>query len=240
MLPAPVTPKVKFAHDKDRPKAPMQGLRNIPDDALRSLAQRLPMDEDWAESEIAQYLTDEYGGDLLPNALRIYKLLGEPGPSSYAPTQKVMGEPSMHPSGLVKNEPSSVERVTTYDYRPPADTPGPPKRDAATTPLSVLGTRTTTVQVPLPVYAPPAITVPHAQYAPTPVLPGLAPALTPSNVISGVAPPGLHAGVAASYGVSGALPPIPDMSDPNKIFPSVAFNMDRLANPDTLTKPGTF
>ena len=44
--------------------------------------------------------------------------------------------------------------------------------------------------------------------------------------------------VTDSCGVNDALPPIPELNDPNKLLSSIAYSMDRLANPDISTKPG--
>ena len=62
VVPAPEGPKVKFESDRDHPKAPAQGLHNIPDEVLKSLVSKLESEEGWTESDIANYLTDEYGG----------------------------------------------------------------------------------------------------------------------------------------------------------------------------------
>ena len=63
VLPAPEGPMVKFSQEKDRPDAPIRGFRNIPDDVLRSLVQKLSVEDEWADIEISQYMTDEYGGE---------------------------------------------------------------------------------------------------------------------------------------------------------------------------------
>lgn len=42
-----------------------------------------------------------------------------------------------------------------------------------------------------------------------------------------------------SFGVSDALPTIPDQNESNKLLSSIVYSMDRLSNPDTSTKPGT-
>ena len=77
VIPPEEGPKVKFEHDPAHRKAPAIGMENIPDNVLRALVTKMSREEDQSEQEIFSRLTDEYGGDMLSNDLRIYKLLGD-------------------------------------------------------------------------------------------------------------------------------------------------------------------
>ena len=111
VVPPADAPKVKVETDPRHPKAPSVGMDNIPDSVLRALAHRMSADADLSEHEIASKLTDDYGGDLLSNALRVYRLLCDRSSSpnrydmdddhprdSHAPTQK------SHPEAEVRGE----------------------------------------------------------------------------------------------------------------------------------------
>ena len=58
-----------------------------------------------------------------------------------------------------------------------------------------------------------------------------------TNVFGGVAPVGLHPGVSGRCGARIALPTIHEIDDSDKLLSSIVYNVDRLANPGTQTKP---
>ena len=78
VVPPAERPRVKFEQGPRRPKAPAVGMDNIPDNVLKALAQQMAGEGDLTEQDIANRLTDDYGGGggLLSNALRIFHLLG--------------------------------------------------------------------------------------------------------------------------------------------------------------------
>ena len=82
ILPPKESPKVKFEDKHDQIKAPTPGMGSIPDEVLRALVRRMRNIEGLSEPEIACQLTEDYGGELLASALRIYRLVGERASSS--------------------------------------------------------------------------------------------------------------------------------------------------------------
>ena len=68
VAPAPDGPKVKFPNENTHPMAPSQGLRNIPDEVLRSTVQKRSIEVDGAASGISHHLDEEYGG-IFPRTL---------------------------------------------------------------------------------------------------------------------------------------------------------------------------
>ena len=118
-LPAPDGHRVKFPHGEHHPDAPSQGLHNIPNDAQRSPVQKLPDEEEFAGSEIAQRLTDEYGGELSPIALSIYRIHSDSAPSSFAPNQRVdcKEEPQADHDPPAKQE-SAQQKAHNFDVPP--------------------------------------------------------------------------------------------------------------------------
>ena len=78
VLPYHAAPGVKFEADAQNPKAPAIVMDNILADILRSRVRKMEFEDDLSGADIAQKLTDEYGGELLYNALRMYRPLGDP------------------------------------------------------------------------------------------------------------------------------------------------------------------
>ena len=118
VLPPSEAPKVKFEYDPKHAKAPAYGMENIHDAALRALGRRVSGEEDLSESEIATKITDEYGGELLENALRIYRLMGEGSSSSHrngpGPTPDPSSQATKQTSGTEKGD-----RVKCYSFDTP-------------------------------------------------------------------------------------------------------------------------
>ena len=83
VLPTKETPKVKFEDTSDRPEGYPPGMGSIPDGVLLALVSKMQSVEGLSEPEIASMLADDYGGELLENALRIYKLSGDRSSSSH-------------------------------------------------------------------------------------------------------------------------------------------------------------
>ena len=76
--------RVEFEFDPSHPKAPAYGMENIPGKVLRPLVKKVDEEEEeeLPEQEIASKITEEYGCELLSNALGIYQLLGDRSSSS--------------------------------------------------------------------------------------------------------------------------------------------------------------
>ena len=76
---------------------------------------------------------------------------------------------------------------------------------------------------------------------------GLPPAAGPTPNAGPGAIPNVFAGISPcsatsngiTYGLGAALTTLPDATEPNKILSPIGYNIDRLANTDTATKPGT-
>ena len=119
VLPPKEVPKVKFEHDPKHDKAPEQGMDNIPENVLRSLVRRMADEDDLSDPTVVSRLTDEYGGDLLNNALRIYHLLDDKATSSTDLRDPVDNRPSIQPTEVDRG----FERQKCYSF----DTPMPPR-----------------------------------------------------------------------------------------------------------------
>ena len=84
-------PMVEFAKDADRTNSPARNMGNIHGKVRRALVRNSSSDGDLGESEIAQQLADDYGGELLNNAFRIYRFLGDPSRAQSSSSQHLGG-----------------------------------------------------------------------------------------------------------------------------------------------------
>ena len=250
VLPPPVAPTVKFEPMPKLEKVPENGMGNIPDQVLGALANRMHDVEGLSEPEIANRLTDDYGGDLLTNALRIYHLFGE---RSSSPKDDRWGGSADPPSQeTVKANAVGVPREKCYSFDPvesvasqikPRERPHVAAIPAHTQNFNAVPVGP--AQTPGPVssatqlFPPPILTSVPPVVAPSP--PGVAqvqPSAHHTNVFGNTPyqPVGTNVGV---FGVSDAITPVPDGGDSNKLMSSIAYSIDRIANPDISTKPGT-
>ena len=188
---------------------------------------------DVSEAEISQQLTAEYGGGFLRNALRIYRLLGDPFPhqpsqsTATPPDNQLLGghrcktEPNAHPPTKCYNFDATPDReVCGAQVRDPVHE-GPYIQATAPNPKSSysLGCWLAPVGCNKGRFSP--------NYA-TPV----------ASVLQDIQPPQANQVTPKSFGFSDAMAPIPDGEDSNKLLSPIVYNMDRLANPDVQTKPG--
>ena len=227
-LPPKEPPKVKFGNLTPPDKAPDIGMGSIPDEVSKALVTRMTTVEGMSEPEVACRLADDYGGALLDNALRIYRLVVEKSSSSGD-----VGTPVVQNRSKPTDPPPS-ERVKCYSFDPPDIPAAPP-----VTPKILIGR---IVQPPVAgvLTTPPVAPLhvgPNAAVGPVTVAPTVRDA-SQNNVFANV-PRTAAAPQTTSLGTNDALPPTPDLGDPNKLFSPIAFSMDRLANPDISTKPGT-
>ena len=118
VLPGPGGHLVKFSQ-YEQPDAPTHGLRNATGELLLSLAHKFSIEGEWAQSEIAQYLTDEYDAALFPNALRIYRLVGDSAPSPFAPTPKGGPETRLQLLLILKTANRWRRQIAYEFYTPP-------------------------------------------------------------------------------------------------------------------------
>ena len=209
-------PKLKFEFHLRHPKAPAAGMDNIPDNVLKELGHRMSEEEDLTEQEISCKLTDYYGGDLLSNAMRIYHILGDLSSSPNGRDRDYNHLRGIH-STAQRPPPEEVPRENDYNGDAPI-----PKETKTFHPVTFHGT----VRPPLQA----TLHVPRAS----------APAVAPLGVLSDVfanIPKTAKPSTDASFRTSDALPPIPDQSGPNMMLSAIAYNMDRLSNPDVSAKP---
>lgn len=97
-------------------------MGNIPDDVLGALVKRMADEEGLSESDIANRLTDDYGGGLPSNALRIYHMLGNRSSSSTDARDPLDHQPSSRVTMKATRADDSA-RVKRYSF----DTPMPPR-----------------------------------------------------------------------------------------------------------------
>ena len=197
-IPPAAAPLVKSGHDPKHAKAPAYGMDNIPGNVLRARLHRMSEEEGMTDSEIASKLTEEYGGALLNNALRIYHLLG--GRAS-APQANNRHAESCIPSSQANTD-MGGENDTRRENRYSFEIPNVPS-----------GTVLPALQATLHVQ-PPAL---------PPVGPPSPIQTRTNNVTDACAeiPDARPPQSTETFGVSDALPPIPAQSDSNKLFPDI-------------------
>ena len=220
-------PMIKCAHGKKQPKQPGKWMGNIHDAVLAALAIRMSEGEFVGDSEIANNLSDEYGGGgHVCNAVRSYQLFRPPRfVKSEGPTQRVGSFATDAPSGA---------------GLPFGDRPESSSCDDAQTPDSDAPPIQAMVIQPVPNSNPPTL---DARRVSSP---------TVASTWTGPAPTGGIPNAADSFpsqaippnsnhlrGSGDAQPPIPGADDPRGFLFAFVYNMDRLANPGAQTKPGT-
>ena len=255
--------RVSFESDGKSKKVP-QGLNTLSNGVLAELYKRLAGDG-LGESTIVERLTKEYGGALLENAKAIRSLIDAIDDSEFekqkhrldsidvvSAEQKPRASPVPHP-GTDQNPPREHPVIMTtptatpivvqgrhlptpqYQEFPPAHVQpaNPPGLVIPLDPSWGHGAPTTNV-------APPTRVGPQAGMTCDPLF-----TATPSANLPHIpygAPVGLNfashqppavAPIPASLGQHGAL------GASNSALTSSAYHVDRLANPDTTTKPGT-
>ena len=224
-IPPSEAPKVKFEMEPGHPNAPAVGMGNIPGGVSGASVRRMSDEEDLTPHEIASRLTDEYGGDLLSNALRIFHLMGEKA----SPSGLQGGFGVKYPDSQADTQqapPGNTPREEAYNF----DTPVPPDVPGVH-PVTLKGTALPPLQATLRKQGP-SLAVKHE---PSQIPLGITP---PINLFTNV-PINPAAGATNSFGTSDAQPPLPEATDSNKLLSAIVYNMDRLANPEVATKPGT-
>ena len=119
VLPPAKAPKVKFEYDPKHAKAPAYGMENIPDNVLMALAMRMSEEGDLAESDIANRLAEEHGGELLANDIRIYRLLGGRASSSNDSGRGHRGNAPSIQAATHAPSPAGEERRKCYSFDTP-------------------------------------------------------------------------------------------------------------------------
>ena len=221
LVPPADAPYVKFEFEPRHHKAPAAGMDNSPDNVLKALVHRMSEEEEEEATDqaIVGKLSDDYGGDLLSNALRIYPLLGDLSSSSIG-CDRDYNHLRVSQAAAERPPPEELPMKKAYNIDAPI-----PKATKTFHPVSLHGTVLSPLQATLH--------VPRASA----LAPDVAPLGGLSDVFANI-PKTTTPAPNASFGTSDALHPIPDQSGPNKLLSAIVYNVDRLSNPDVSTKPG--